>query len=149
MTTPKKRGRPRKPDNYTAETLLAKAQKYFDTCNRRTKTVVLKNDIVDVPDPKPYTIEGLCCYLGILRRRFEEWRKLSNSLGEAANMIHQEITADRVENALAGRQSSSFAQFVLKNTASEYYRDKIEVESSVPEEVSAALNEWSNLWQTR
>ena len=149
MTTPKKRGRPRKPENWTAEALAAKAEEYFAICNRRRREVVVKSKVVTISDPRPYSIEGFCCHIGILRKKFDAWRKLTNSLGDAANMIHQEITADRIDGALSGRQNGSFAQFMLKNNASEHYRDKVEVASSVPEEVASALNEWSKLWQTR
>lgn len=148
MVTPKKRGRPRKPETWTAEALAAKAKEYYSICDRRTKDVVVKGEVVTVRDPRPYTIEGFCCHINVLRRRFEDWRKLTNDLGHTANMIAQEITADRIDGALSGRQAGTFAQFLLKNNASEFYRDKVEVSANVPEEVSAALDEWSKLWKT-
>lgn len=136
----KKIGRPRKAENWTAALLNERAREYFDKCNSRKKPLPTKDDIILVPDPEPYSIEGLCDYLEILRREFDHWRKLSNDLGRRANLIHQTITANRVTGALDGKQNSSFAQFMLKNTNPEEYRDKVDVEHAVSSELHSIFD---------
>ena len=140
-------GRPREKTDWTGEILSERADRYFKKCDDRIKVVVTKEGIANVPDPAPYTIEGLCSYLRIDRSTFRAWRKKTDLLGEAAELIHQRISANRIEGALDGRQHAGFAQFILKNTDPEYYRDKIEVENSVAEETANMLAEWSKQWK--
>ena len=140
-------GRPRKDDNWTADVLLERADRYFEKCNQRTKWVPAKDGPIEVPNPAPYTVEGLCCYLKIQRSTFRAWRKKNNDLGEAAELIHQRIVADRIEGALDGRQHAAFAQFILKNNDPEFYKDKIEVENTVAEEAQSMFEAWSKMWK--
>lgn len=140
-------GRPRKEDSWTVEHLEAEAGKYFKRCDSHTKIVPSKDGPIEIPDPIPYTIEGLCNYLGILRQTFFNWRKSDGPLSFAANFLHQKITADRVEGALMGRQNGPFAQFLLKNTNPDEYRDKVELESNVAEDVKSILETWSQSWK--
>ncbi len=152
MTTEKKSkkklGRPRKFDTWTAELLNERAREYFDKCDARTKTVVTKDgDLVDIPRPAPYSIEGLCVYLDITRHEFNAWRKQDTPLGQRAEKIHLKIAANRVEGALDGSQNSSFAQFMLKNNNPEDYRDRVEVENTVGREVVGLLEKCVQRWQ--
>lgn len=140
-------GRPRKDDAWTADRLESESEKYFSRCNSHTKTIFSKDGPVDIPDPIPYTIEGLCNSLGILRQTFFNWRKGDGPLSFLANFLHQKITADRIEGALMGRQNSPFAQFLLKNTNPDEYRDKVELESNVAEDVKSVLETWSQSWK--
>lgn len=151
ITEPKKKkGRPRKAENWTAQLLNERAREYFDKCDRRTKLVpVPKVGLEEVPDPAPYSIEGLCDYLDITRQQFYLWRKRSDELGIRAQKIHNKITADRITGALDGRQNSSFAQFLLKNNNPEDYRDKVEVENTVSEQAASMFDKWSELWDRK
>ena len=134
-------GRPRKYENFTAELLNERANAYFRKCDSRTKIKVTKDgEVVQIPDPMPYSIEGLCSYLDILRSEFAAWRKQDSDLGRRANLIHQTITADRVTGALEGRQNSAFAQFMLKNNNPEEYRDKVDVEHSASSELASIFD---------
>lgn len=143
----KKPGRPRKPCNWDAKSLLEAAKGYFDKCDSATKYVVTKEGVEKVPAPAPYSIEGFCCHISILRRDFYLWRQRDDELAEAAEMIHQTITANRIEGALTGTQNHAFAQFLLKNTNAEDYRDKVEVENSVAAEALSMFSEWSRQWK--
>ena len=143
----KKRGRPRKSSSWTAELLLERAAEYFKKCDDHTKSVATKDGIVQLPDPLPYVLEGLCDHLWILRQEFALWRKRSDALGRAANMLHQKITANRASGALRGEQNSSFAQFMLKNCNPEDYRDKIDVENAVTPETQELLDAWRQMWK--
>ena len=140
-------GRPRKAENWTAELLNERAREYFDKCDARTKPVPVKDGLIDVPHPIPYSIEGLCDYLDITRSQFAAWRKKDDALGIRAQKIHNKITANRVEGALDGSQNSSFAQFMLKNNNPEDYRDRVEVENSVGREVVGLLEKCVQRWQ--
>lgn len=143
----KRRGRPRLLDNWTADLLRERSNEYFKKCDDRHSLAVTKDGVIDIPDPMPYSIEGLCVYLDILRREFDAWRKRQDDLGHRAEMIHQRITANRVEGALCGKQNSSFAQFMLKNTNPDQYREKVEVENTVAEEARSIFESWSAAWK--
>ena len=146
----KKPGRPRKSESWTAALLNERAREYFDKCDSRTKTVVTKEgDVVDVPHPAPYSIEGLCVYLDVTRYEFDAWRKRDDDLGRRAEKIHLKITANRVTGALDGTQNSSFAQFMLKNNNPDAYRDRVEVENSVDDRVAGILEGALKTWQPR
>ena len=146
----KKLGRPRKFTSWTAELLNERAREYFDKCDARTKTVVTKDgDLVDVPNPAPYSIEGLCDYLDVTRSQFAAWRKKDDELGIRAQKIHNKIAANRVEGALDGSQNASFAQFMLKNNNPEDYRDRVEVENTVDDRVAGILEGAMRTWQAR
>ena len=144
----KKMGRPRKLENWDAALLNERAREYFDKCDSRVKYVpVPKVGVEEVPDPEPYSIEGLCDYLDITRNKFYEWRKKNDALGLRAQKIHNKITANRITGALDGRQNSSFAQFLLKNNNPEDYREKVEVENTVSEQAASMFDAWSRSWQ--
>ena len=143
----KKLGRPRKPGNWTAALLNERAREYFDKCDSRTKMVPVKEvGVVEIPHPAPYTIEGLCDYLDITRGLFAAWCKRSDAIGTRAQKIHNKITANRVTGALDGTQNSSFAQFLLKNNNPEDYREKVEVENAVSDQVAGILEGALRTW---
>lgn len=143
---PEKRGRPRIHTEWTPELLQERAQEYFKQCDDRRKQVATMAGIVSVANPRPYTVEGLCCYLKISVVTFRAWRKNEDSLGEKAAMLHQLITANRVEGALEGTQNASFARFMLTNNAPEDYKEKVEVENTVSEEVKGILEMATGSW---
>lgn len=144
----KKPGRPRKVPNYTAEALAEAAEKYFKKCDSRTKVVMTKEGPERIPNPAPYSIEGFCTFISVLRDEFNSWRKHDDDLGRAAALIHQAITANRMEGALDGTQNPAFAQFLLKNNNSEHYKDKIELENPVAAEALSMFSEWSKKWKS-
>ena len=143
----KKLGRPRNSDSWTAALLNERAREYFDKCDSRTKVEYVKDvGAIDLPNPAPYTIEGLCDYLDITRHQFRGWMKKDDALGLRAQKIHNRIVANRVTGALDGTQNSSFAMFMLKNNAPEDYKDKVEVENTISEQAASMFDQWSSLW---
>lgn len=106
-----------------------------------------KEGAEEVPFPAPYTLEGLCCYLGICRKTFWNWRREDSELGEAAEALHLRITANRIEGALDGTQSASFSQFLLKNNDAECYRDKVEVNAGLSDQTAAAFERWMSMFK--
>lgn len=133
---------PEKPESWTAKNLLEKAEEYFNLCNSRTKTVYTQDCEFEEPNPVPYTVEGLCNYLGIVQSTFWKWKKDDNNpeLYQAANMLHQRIMENRITGALDGKQNAAFARFVLLNNDREHYREKVEVEAGVSAEVASIFN---------
>jgi len=145
----KRTGRPRLAKNWTAELLAERSREYFDKCDSRTATKYDKEGCpYTVENPAPYSIEGLCVYLDVTRNEFDAWRKRTDDLGARAEKIHLRITANRIEGALDGTQNPSFAQFMLKNNASEHYKEKVEVENTVSEKAVSMFNQWSEEWKS-
>ena len=138
--TTTKRGRPRKEKNWTPKNLKESAGYYFEKCNSRTKEVLTKDGFATVEDPAPYTVEGLCNHLGITVVTFRNWRGKGNELGKTAEMLHQKIIENRVTGALDGRQNASFARFMLTNNAPDQYREKVEVENSVSDQLKSVFD---------
>ena len=133
---------PEKPGSWTAKNLLERAEEYFKRCDSRTKTVYTQDGEFEEPNPIPYTVEGLCNFLGIVQSTFWKWKKDDNNLElyEAANMLHQRIMENRLVGALDGTQNQAFARFVLLNNDREHYRDKVEVEAGVSADVASIFN---------
>lgn len=133
---------PEKPESWTAKNLLERAEEYFKRCDSRTKTVYTQDGEFEEPNPIPYTVEGLCNFLGIVQSTFWKWKKDDNNLElyEAANMLHQKIMENRLVGALDGTQNQAFARFVLLNNDREHYRDKVEVEAGVSAEVASIFD---------
>lgn len=142
------KGRPRLEKSWNSTLLAARANEYFEKCDSRTKEVpVPKVGLVEVSHPEPYTLEGLCEYLQICTKTFRNWQSREDALGERARLIFNRITANRVVGALDGSQNSSFAQFLLKNTNPEEYRDKVEVENGVDPALAAVLERSLASWK--
>ena len=135
-----RRGRPRKLENWTAKILTERAGHYFDKCDTRMRMVVGKNGPYPVAAPAPYPVEGLCEYLNITQPTFLAWRKKEGELGDAARRIHLRITDNRITGALDGTQNAHFAQFLLKNTNPEEYRDSVEVKNEVTGSIRSVLD---------
>ena len=133
---------PEKPESWTAKNLLERAEEYFKRCDSRTKTVYTQDGEFEEPNPIPYTVEGLCNFLGIVQSTFWKWKKDDNNLElyEAANMLHQKIMENRLVGALDGTQNQAFARFVLLNNDREHYREKVEVEAGVSAEVASIFS---------
>ena len=144
---PRKAGIQKREDFWSPENIEKFSGEYFSACDRRMKSVVTKDGVEEVPDPRPYTLEGLCCYLRISSPTFRKWLKDPDLVGEAARTAHQRIIADRIEGALSGRQHAGFAQFWLKNQDPDNYRDKVEVDHSVSGEAANMFDAWSEMWK--
>lgn len=130
----KRRGRPRKNNSWTAELLRKRANEYFRNCDNETKTVLTKQgDLVEIDNPRPYTIEGLCVALGIARETFRQWQNRDGELKEAAQEIHLRIAENHIVSAARGDTNSAMAQFILKvYEPAEYTEKKQEENSSSP-----------------
>jgi len=113
----------------TPEDMEAAIQAYFDDCDNHTKKMMhpKTGDIIEVPAPKPYTVEGLCRVLDIDRKTLLEYESLDshaafrNTVKKAKMFIQQR----KVEGMLSGDYVTAGAIFDLKNNHG--YVDKQEI----------------------
>jgi hypothetical protein len=119
------RGRPLK--FRTAKALQKKIDEYFDSCDNRTTKVLTKTGaIVDMPDPKPYTITGLALALDTSRQtllNYEEREEFFDTIRKAKLRIE-----NYVEESLWTPKITSGVIFNLKNNFA--WVDKQSVEHS-------------------
>lgn len=119
-------GRPRSWSS--PEELEKDIKRYFEECDNNTTKVYVKNSgaVADVPDPVPYTIEGLCDVLDCDRRTLlnyqskEGYEEFFHTIKKAKNKIQR----NKVERGLMGNSNPAVTIFDLKNNHE--YRDSIE-----------------------
>ena len=101
---------------------------YFNRCDRRVSQVYVKiqKEIVDIEDPVPYTIEGLCNALGMTRDELLNYEKEegNETLCEMVKQAKLKVQQNLVERSLEGKNSSAIAVFIMKNNFG--YGDKEE-----------------------
>ena len=113
----------------TVEDLQDAIDKYFERCDSNTKTVLHQKtgELITIPYPIPYTVEGLAATLEVDRRtitNYEERSEFFPTIKKAKNKILQNLK----ERALLGDNVASITIFNLKNNYG--YTDKQEIEHS-------------------
>ncbi len=111
-----KAGRPLKFK--TPQELETKIQAYFDYCNARTKKEIVKTkdyfEIIDMPDPIPYTVYGLADFLDV-----DADSLLNYSDREDFSVLivraKQSIQTNKVERGLDGKSNPIITKFMLAN----------------------------------
>ncbi|TFD94659.1 hypothetical protein E2605_14905 [Dysgonomonas capnocytophagoides] len=103
----------------TPEDFLREAYKYFDWC---TKTPWIKKDfiksgdfagqIVDIPTSRPYTIDGLCNYLGIDVKTFYNYEERKDFF-QVITYVRGIIRQNQIEGACVGAYNSSIVARIL------------------------------------
>jgi hypothetical protein len=118
-------GRPLKFQS--AEELEQKVQAYFDQCDNRQESVVTKEGVVvQVPNPRPYTISGLAYFLGTNRQtliNYEERDEYSDVIRAAKAKIEA-----FVEESLWTPKIATGVMFNLKNNFG--WEDKTSVQTT-------------------
>jgi hypothetical protein len=108
--------------------LQRKIDAYFDTCDSHVKKVLnKKGELIEVPDPQPFTICGLALYLNISRvtlLNYEGRPKFLYTIKRAKLRIECQIET----RALTGEYNPAAAIFNLKNNFG--WKDKHEMESA-------------------
>ena len=119
-------GRPRK-FNSVAEMEEA-IEEYFFKCDARTTPTPIKDiGVIDVPNPEPYTIQGLAVHIGLTTEGMLEYEKrpeFSSTVKEAKARVE----ANKVVNMLDGKGFGAGYIFDLKHNHG--WKDKQEVEHS-------------------
>jgi hypothetical protein len=128
---PKRMGRPLKISS--GRELRAGAELYFATVAELNK-----NNPVNY---KPLTVEGLCSFLDLDARAFYRYIERDDDLGNAAWMVLQRITQNRIEDGLTERQNPMLVKFLLTNNAKFFYKEKQEVEHTVDSETRTLLQQ--------
>lgn len=121
------RGRGKPLKFKSAKALQEKIDEYFDECDNRTTKVITKAGIiVDMPDPRPYTITGLALALGTNRQtllNYEERAEYFDAIKKAKLRVE-----NYVEESLWTPKITSGVIFNLKNNFG--WVDKQNVEHS-------------------
>lgn len=104
----------------TPEEMQKKIDEYFEKCDNNTKTIFTKEGLtVEVKNPKPYTIEGLCMVLGCTRptllnyEKKEGYEPYFNTIKDAK----MKVQLNKVERGLMGESNPTFAIFDLVNNS--------------------------------
>ena len=92
------------------ELLIQSAQEYFDWCDKHTwyKQEAVKSGsecgrIIDIPVKRPYSLSGLCVYLGCSQGYFNKLKKKCNDeFLEAIEQIENIIETQQFEGAVTG-----------------------------------------------
>ena len=118
----KRRAKDGREAKFKPEELLEAAYNYFDWCqeNPMHKREVLKGgvkagEVIKVEIDRPYTIVGLCNYIGISERTFRNYDELEDYLPITTH-IREVIVQNQLEGALVEAYSPNIVARVLSLT---------------------------------
>lgn len=123
-----------KPKKFkTPEEMQVAIDSYFKECGERVTLVYdgKKKTVVEVPNPIPYTVEGLCNVLDITRQTLlnyennSEYEEYFDIVKKAKAKIQQNL----VERGLEGSANPAVAIFIMKNNYG--YTDRQEISSDI------------------
>ncbi|WP_243299132.1 DNA-packaging protein [Bacillus litorisediminis] len=112
----------------SVEELQERIQNYFDYCDNNKEVAITKDgDLVEVPNPKPYTISGLAYYLGTTRRTLLDYEARGDEFSHTIRAAKAKIEMF-VEESLWKPKIASGVIFNLKNNFG--WIDKSELQQS-------------------
>ena len=116
----------------SAKELEQAIEEYFEECDEHTvkKWSEKIGAIVEVPMPRPYTIQGLCLVIDCDRKTLLNYEK-AEGYEEYFHTIKKaklRIEENKIERGLNGTSNSAVTIFDLKNNHD--HKDKIEVANS-------------------
>ena len=118
--------RPKKFDN--VEELQLLIEEYFAYCDSQTKTVLTKKgELVVIPHPKPYTVQGLAVYLDCTMETLLQYQK-QDAFSETIKKAKTKIETNKVEGMISGDWNATGVIFDLKNNHD--WKDKTESETT-------------------
>jgi hypothetical protein len=115
----------------TPEALQAAIDRYFDDCDKRTRKIVNRDgDVESVPDPRPYTLQGMGVSLDLYDTHWPEIYSNRNvGYAQAISRARAKILAQRVENLVhCDTRNTNGIKFDLTNNFG--WKEKSEVEHS-------------------
>ncbi len=123
----------------TVQDLKDAINKYFERCDSNTKTVLHQKtgELITIPYPIPYTVEGLCATLEVDRKTLINYGyrdEFFHTIKKAKDKILQNLK----ERALLGDNVASITIFNLKNNYG--YTDKQEIEHSGGQETKHSID---------
>jgi len=126
MTEKHAGGRPRKYE--TVEAMEERIEAYFATCDERVVQMVVgdksNKELVDVPRPETYTVQGLSVFLDLSREGLLEYEK-REEFSDTIKHARARIEANKVTHMLDGDGPVAGYIFDLKNNCN--WRDKQEL----------------------
>lgn len=104
-----------RPKKYNSpDEMQAKIDAYFKECDARTKVIYTKDgDPVDVPHPRPYTIEGLAVALDLTRMSLLNYSE-NEEFFYIIKKAKERVLSQVIENGLCGDSNSTFSIFYAK-----------------------------------
>jgi hypothetical protein len=102
-----------RPKAYKPEKLWEEAKKYFVWCedNPWQKNEALKGgdfagQIIKIPTSRPFTISGLCVFLGITTQTYDSYQRTEEFLS-VTTRIHDIIYTNKFEGAAVGAYNAN------------------------------------------
>jgi len=127
MTEKHAGGRPRKYE--TVEEMEERIDAYFAKCDERVVRVVVgdksNKELVDVPRPETYTVQGLSVFLDLSREGLLEYEK-REEFSDTIKHARARIEANKVTHMLDGDGPVAGYIFDLKNNCG--WKDKHEID---------------------
>ena len=103
-------------------------EEYFAYCDSQTKTVLTKKgELVVIPHPKPYTVQGLAVYLDCTMETLLQYQK-QDAFSETIKKAKTKIETNKVEGMISGDWNATGVIFDLKNNHD--WKDKTESETT-------------------
>jgi hypothetical protein len=112
---------PTKKKFQTVEELQKIIDDYFDWCDNRMKKQLVKDQsgayLMDVPSPRPYTVEGISAWLGVERQTVLNYEKKPGyeQYFDTIRDAKRKILADLMERGLDKTSDGSMSKFNLIN----------------------------------
>lgn len=119
-------GRPKKYAN--KEDLENKINSYFDWCDSQKQELYNDKGQITKVISKPYTVSGLCLYLGITRETLNQYED-NNDYSDTIKRAKMRIENDVEEGIMTGRINTISGIFNLKNNFG--WKDKQEIQQEV------------------
>jgi len=114
----------------TAESLQKDVNLYFKKQDDNNKTLLTKDGKkVEINEPLPYTVEGLCIFLECNREtilNYEKQKGYEKYFGIIVN-AKKKIFNSWVERGITGQYNCNFTKFVMVNNTD--YKDSQEIKS--------------------
>lgn len=105
-------------DMYSVDEFITQIDDYFrEIESRETTTMVASGETFRQTGKRPYTVEGLCAWLGISVQKFNMYENSEKykEFNEIARFAKTVITDKIVGNAMLGEYNASFSSFYLVN----------------------------------
>jgi len=100
----------------TEAELKQKIEDYFEYCDARTKKEIVKTkdyfEIIDMPDPIPYTVYGLADYLDVDADTLLNYQ-LRNGFSVLISRAKHKILTNKVQRGLDGKSNPQMTKLLL------------------------------------
>jgi hypothetical protein len=100
----------------TPEELESQIEKYFTHCDLRTKKEIVKTkdyfEIIDMPDPIPYTVYGLADFLDVEADTLLNYQVRADFSALITRAKHKILT-NKVERGLDGKSNPQMTKLLL------------------------------------